>query len=423
MIHEEILPNSIKVIHEHIPFTRTVSLGIWVKEGSRDEPEEKSGILHFLEHMLFKSSQKYNSKEIAVLTDRLGGEFDAFTSKEYMGINFKVLDKNLEKAVELISNILLKPLFPSDEIERERRVILEEIKSVEDDPEDLSLELFFNYYLKPHPLGRSILGTEETLKSIQRKDLIDKYSKILTSSKTFITSSGSVEFEVLIDIVKKYLGGIPYGINSRNLYAPQYNRGLFFRKKKELEQIHMVVGFPGVSQKIKQRYAFLILNQILAGGFSSRLFQRVREERGLVYNIGSAPATFIDCGIWTIFCSANRKNLKEILEIMKVELDKIKEGEIKDEEIESAKEHIKGSFVLNLESTSSRMSYLARNELYFGEQFSVDFFLDKIDSVETSELKKIANDLIDYKKSAIFLLGDLPKVKEMEKLFTIFSGE
>ncbi len=417
MIYEETLPNSLKIIHECLPYSKSISFGVWLREGSRDEPEEKSGILHFIEHMLFKGSEKFSSKEIAKITDRLGGEVDAFTSKEFMGINCKVLDKNFEKAVELISDIFLKPLFLEEEIENEKRVISEEIKSVEDDPEDLSVELFFKNFLKAHPLGRSILGSEESIKSFKRNDLIDKHSSTFISSKTFIASSGSVKFEDVKSIFEKYFGKLPYIPNSRNVYPPQFNPGVFWKSKKELEQVHIVLGFPGFSQRSKKRFPFFILNEILAGGFSSRLFQKIREERGLAYSVGSSPATFIDCGVWTIFCDTTRKNLKEVVELMKEELEKIRDGDIREDEVERGKEHLKGGFVLNLESSTSRMAYLARNELYHGEQIPPDSFLEEIDKVEMEDIREVAREIINFEKTAMFLLGDLPKQKEIEKLY------
>ncbi len=421
MIYEESLPNSFKIIHEYIPNSRTISFGIWLREGSRDEPEEKSGILHFIEHMLFKGSQKFSSKDIAKITDRLGGEIDAFTSKEFMGINCKVLDKNFDKAMELISDIFLHPLFLHEDIENEKRVICEEIKSVEDDPEDLSIELFFRNYLKTHPIGRSTLGSEETVKAFKRDDLLEKHSSTFISSKTFFASSGSISFEDIKNSVEKYFGKLPYISNSRNLLHPQFSPGIFYKKKKELEQIHIVLGFPAFSQKSEKRFPLFILNEIIAGGFSSRLFQKIREERGLAYSVGSSPATFLDFGVLTIFCDTDKKNLKEVIGVMKEELEKMKDGDISEDEVERGKEHLKGGFFLNLESSTSRMSYLARNELYHGKQISPDSFLDRIDKVDLEEIKEVARELIDFQKSAIFLLGDLPKPGEIEKL-SINSG-
>lgn len=419
MIYEESLPNSVKIIHEYIPYSKTVSIGIWLREGSRDESDEKSGILHFIEHMLFKGSEKFNYREIAKITDRLGGEIDAFTSKEFMGINCKILDKNFHKAMELLSEIFLHPLFLDEEIENEKKVILEEIKSVEDDPEDLSIELFFRNYMKGHSLGRSILGSEDTVKSLKRKDLLDKHSSSFISSKIFVSSSGSINFEDVKKAVEKNFGNLPYIPNSRNLSSPKFNPGLFYRNKKEMEQVHIVLGFPGFSQKDRKRFPLFILNEILAGGFSSRLFQKIREERGLAYSVGSSPATFLDCGVWTIFCDTNKKNLKEVMEVMKDELEKIRDGDINEDEVERGKEHLKGGFVLNLESSTSRMAYLARNELYHGEQISPDYFLEEIDRIELDEIKGVALELIDFKNSAILLLGDLPKPKDIERLSII----
>jgi len=421
MIYEEILPNSFKIIHEHIPHSRVISFGIWLREGSRDEPEEKSGILHFIEHMLFKGSKNFSSKEIAKITDRLGGEVDAFTSKEFMGINCKVLDKNFEKAMELISDIFLHPLFLDDDIENEKKVICEEIKSVEDDPEDLSMELFFMNFFQNHPLGRSILGSEKTVKSLKREDLLEKHSSTFISSKTFFASSGSISFENIKNAVDRYFGKLHFSPSSRNISPPKFFPGIFYKNKKELEQIHIVLGFPAFSQKSKKRFPFFILNEILAGGFSSRLFQRIREEKGLAYSVGSSPATFLDCGIWTIFCDTNKKNLKEVMDVIKEELEKIKDGDINEDEVERGKEHLKGGFFLNLESSSSRMAYLARNELYHGKQIPTDSFLEEIDKVDLKEIKEVAKELIDFQKLGIFLLGDLPKHREIEKL-SINSG-
>lgn len=416
MIYQENLPNSFRIIHEYIPHSKIISFGIWLREGSRDEPEEKSGILHFIEHMLFKGSQKFSSNEIAKITDRLGGEIDAFTSKEFMGINCKVLDKNLEKAMELISDIFLHPLFLDEDIENEKRVISEEIKSVEDDPEDLSMELFFRNYLKNHPIGRSILGSEETIKSFKRDDLLEKHSSTFISSKAFFASSGSIFFEDIKRVVENYFGKLPHIPNSRTLSPPKFTTGIFYKKKKELEQVHIVLGFPAFSQRSEKRFPLFVLNEILAGGFSSRLFQKIREERGLAYSVGSSPATFFDFGVLTIFCDADKKNLKEVIDVMKEELEKIKEGDINEDEVERGKEHLKGGFFLNLESSTSRMSYLARNELYHGKQISPDSFVDEIEKVDLEEIREVARDLIDFKRSAIFLLGDLPRPGEIEKL-------
>ncbi len=416
MIYEEILPNTIKIIHEYVPHTRTISCGIWLREGSRDEPEEKNGILHFIEHMFFKGSKRFGAKEIAKIIDSLGGEIDAFTSKEFMGINFKVLDRNFEKAMELLSDIFLNPLFLQEEMEKEKRVILEEIKSVEDDPEDLSLEFFFRSYFDSHPLGRSVLGKESTVKSLEREDLWNKFSSTFIPSKIFITSSGSMDFEKIKDSVYRHFGHLPYHPNHRDLYPPSIKPGLYLKKKKDLEQVHIVFGLPGVPQKSDKKIPFLILNEIVGGGFSSRLFQKVREEKGLVYNIGSIPTTFLDCGTWTILCSSDKKNIEDVMKIIREELYSIYEGDIIEEEVERAKEHLKGGFVLNLETTTSRMAYLARNELCYGEQISVDSLLQEINKTEISEIKNLAKELIDLKRSAICLLGNLRKIQNIEKL-------
>lgn len=416
MIYQESLPNSFKIIHEYIPHSRIISFGIWLREGSRDESEEKSGILHFIEHMLFKGSQKFSSKEIAKIIDRLGGEIDAFTSKEFMAINCKVLDKNFEKAMELISDIFLHPIFLDEDIENEKRVICEEIKSVEDDPEDLSMELFFRNYLKTHPIGRSILGSEETVKAFKGDDLFGKHSSTFISSKAFFASSGSIFFEDIKRVVENYFGKLPHIPNSRNLSSPQFAPGIFYKNKKELEQVHIVLGFPAFSQKSEKRFPLFVLNEIIAGGFSSRLFQKIREERGLAYSVGSSPATFLDFGVLTIFCDADKKNLKEVIGVMKEELEKMKDGDINEDEVERGKEHLKGGFFLNLESSTSRMAYLARNELYHGKQISPDSFLEEIDKVNLEKIREVARELIDFQKSALFLLGDLPKPMEIEKL-------
>ncbi|MEW6456618.1 MAG: pitrilysin family protein [Acidobacteriota bacterium] len=408
MIKEGSLSNGIKIVSEKIPHLRSISLGVWIKSGSRNEEKDHNGVYHFIEHMLFKGSKKYKAIDIAKITDSIGGNLDAFTSKEFLSVNFHVHDENFSKAFDVLSELILNPTFPLNELERERQVILEEIKSVEDSPDELILDLFLDSYWKDHPLGRSILGSKETVSSIKRKDLIECYFYSFTPSNIVFSASGNLEHNEIFEKIEKNFSSLK-NANPRiqNPSPPLDFPGIYCKNKKQLQQVHFIIGMRALPQPHPERYSLFILNDILGGGMSSRLFQKIREKKGLVYNIFSFVSTFIDTGFFGIYGATDKRNIPEVVKIIDEELVKIKEGKIKEEELARSKDHLKGSVVLNLESAVSRMAQIARNEIYFKKQISLEEILKSIDSVNLDDLKRVSKEIINSKNSGTFLLGNI----------------
>jgi len=405
MFKKEYLSNGIPVVMEPLKNMRSVAIGIWVKVGSRNEALDENGISHFLEHMFFKGTHKRTAKDIAIEIDSLGGELNAFTSKENTAFYVKILDEYIEKGVELLSDIFLHSTFPEEDIEKEKRIIKEEIKMVEDTPDDYVHDLFNQTIWGDTGLGQSVLGRRETVKSFIRDDLISHIKKYYGIKDVIIACAGNFEPESLLDILNKNLGSLRRGSEPVKDTHPLFNsRVEVFHK--ELSEAHVCMGVEGIPQASEERYSLSVLNTILGAGVSSRLFQEIREKRGLTYSIYSFVSSYFDTGIWGIYAGVGRKRVRELVELILEEANNLKDT-LTEVELERAKNHLKGNIVLGLESTGSRMNNIARQEIYYGRYYSPKEVMKEIDSIKLSQIKDLAEGLLKREGFSITVYGSV----------------
>ena len=406
LIVRDVLPNGLRLLTERMPHVRSVSIGVWLARGSRHEPQEQSGIAHFVEHMLFKGTNTRSAEDIAQTIDSIGGQMDAFTAKEYASYYIKVLDEHLPLAVDVLSDIVRHPAFTEDDIEREKKVVLEEIKMVEDTPDDLVHELFTENFWVDHPLGRPILGTKETVEGLTQDRLRGYFRSVYAAPNLIIAAVGNVDHQQVRDLVEKYFGTLSSDGQDLHGAPPRVEPRIIIRNK-ELEQSHVCLGTSSYQQDHADRYSSYVLNTVLGGSMSSRLFQNVREKRGLAYAVFSGLSAYRDAGSMTIYAGCSNNAIGELIDVVVAELKRIKDEPVPDSELRRAKDHLKGSFVLGLESTSSRMMNLARQELYYKRFFTIDEMLERIEEVGSEQVQHIAQEFFDPKNITLAMLGNL----------------
>lgn len=376
---------------EHVP---SVTVGVWLKRGSRHEAGRENGLAHFIEHMVFKGTERRSQAQIAQEMDEIGGQTDAFTSQEYAGFHAKVLGEDLPHAVDLLSDIVLSPKFDPEELEHERMVILEEIKSVEDSPEELVHDLFNELFWPDHPLGRPILGTPETVGGFSRDDVVSFFRKIYAPSNIIVAAAGKLDHDAVVELVASHFDRLrtpPDGI----LETPPEVAGTVTVHEKDLEQAHLVLGSIAPASVSPDRFPSWVLNAELGGNLSSRLFQVIREEHGLAYSVYSGIAGYQDCGQFSIYAGTDPKHVGELLELTLRELSRIKSEPLSDDDLKRAKAHLRGSTLMGLESTGSRMSRLARQEMTFGRHIPVDEVLRGLDAVTADDVLRLASEMFD----------------------------
>ena len=413
VIVRDVLPNGLRLLTEQMPHVRSVSIGVWLARGSRHEPQDQGGIAHFVEHMLFKGTAHRSAEDIAQTIDSIGGQMDAFTAKEYASYYIKVLDEHLPLAVDVLSDIVRHPALVPEDIEREKKVVLEEIKMVEDTPDDLVHELFTENFWHDHPLGRPILGTRETVEALTAETLRAYFADAYTAENMIVAAVGNVEHARVRELVDRFLGSMPQRGTPIVDRPPQVIPRIIIRNK-ELEQSHVCLGTSGYRQDHEDRYASYVLNTVLGGSMSSRLFQNVREKRGLAYAVFSGLSAYRDAGSVTVYAGCANDAVGELVDVVVAELRRLKEDPPPEPELRRAKDHLKGSLMLNLESTSSRMSHLARQEIYFDRQFGLDETLEGVERVTQSDLQRVARDLFADGALAATVLGavnglDIPR--------------
>jgi predicted Zn-dependent peptidase len=404
MVVREVLDNGLRLITEHMPQVRSVTIGVWLRRGSRHEVDELSGIAHFVEHMLFKGTDTRTAEDIAQAIDSIGGQLDAFTAKEYASYYIKVLDEHLPLAIDLLSDIVLRPGFAVEEIEREKKVILEEIKMVEDTPDDLVHELFTQHFWEGHPLGRPILGTRETVESFTAESLRRYFGEAYVAPNMIVSAAGNLEHGTLRELVMKAFASVPGAGEALPESAPTVVPQVITRTK-ELEQSHVCLGTNSYPQRHDDRYVSYILNTLLGGSMSSRLFQNVREKRGLAYSVFSGLSAYRDAGNITIYAGCASEAVEEVIDLCVEELRTLKREPVPDTELRRAKDHLKGSLMLSLENTASRMSHLARQEIYFDRHFGLDETLSGVQRVTTDDVRRVAEDLFANGSLAATVLG------------------
>ncbi len=403
MIVREVFGNGVRLITETMDHVRSVSVGVWLTRGSRHEPFEHGGIAHFVEHMLFKGTTSRSAQDIAQEVDCLGGHLDAFTSKEYAGYYIKVLDEHLPKAIDVLSDLVLNPAFAPADVEREKKVILEEIKMVEDTPDDLVHELFTQSFWDGHPLGRPILGNPESVGGLTSDVLRTYFDATYTAGNLVIVAVGNVTHERMRELVAPGFLRLRSRTDATSERPPAVLPQAQVRTK-ELEQSHVCLGTSSYPQNHDDRYAAYVLNTMLGGSMSSRLFQNVREKRGLAYAVFSNLSAYRDAGSLTVYAGCANEAVREVVRLVVAELRGMK-LEPPAAELRRAKDHLKGSLMLSLESTSSRMSNLARQEMYFDRQFSLDETIESIEQVSAEDVVRVARDLFANGSLGATVLG------------------
>ena len=392
---------------------RSISIGVWLTRGSRHESAERGGIAHFVEHMLFKGTGTRSAEDIAQAIDSIGGQLDAFTAKEYASYYIKVLDEHLPLALDILADIVRNPAFTADDVEREKKVVVEEIKMVEDTPDDLVHELFTQGFWEDHPLGRPILGTKDTVESFTSERLRAYFAKAYTARNLIVAAVGNLEHETLRALVEEKFGSLTEPGDTPVDQVPRVAPKIQIRNK-ELEQSHLCLGVSSYPQSHDDRYASYVLNTLLGGSMSSRLFQNVREKRGLAYAVFSGLSAYRDAGTFTVYAGCANEAVGEVLDLIVEELRGVKQTPVPHAELQRSKDHLKGSLMLSLENTASRMSHLARQEIYFDRQFGLDETLAGIERVTAGDVQRVATDLFRNGSLAATVLGnvnglDIPK--------------
>jgi len=417
MISSSSLSNGLRILTESMPHVLSTTIGIWVENGSRYEDPGDNGVSHFIEHLLFKGTRKRTAAQIAEEMDAVGGVLNAFTGKEYTCYYAKVLGQHLPMTTELLADIFLESLFAPEEIDRERQVVLQEISQAEDTPDDFIHDLFTLNFWRGHSLALPIFGSVETVNRINRDLLVSFMGERYRAGRIFIAAAGQVDHNQLVRECQHLFGGIP-GDGRVEKIAPPPETPMVINREKQLEQMHICIGGPGLSQVSELRYASYVLNTALGGGMSSRLFQEVRERRGRVYSIYSSMASYADCGYSLIYAGTNPEWLDEVLEVTLKEVRKVAREGLRPDELARAKSQIKGNMLLGLEGTESRMNRLARNEIYFAREVPLEELAAGIDGVTADQIVELANSLFEPRKMAMALLGDL-KGRELDT--SVFS--
>jgi len=410
-IHREILPNGLIVLSEEMRHIRSISIGIWMKTGSRDETAELNGISHFTEHMVFKGTTSRSARDIARQVDSIGGNMDAFTGKETICFNIKVLDEHLPIALDILSDLVLNPTFAEKDITREKGVILEEIKMDEDNPDYLVHELFTQNFWKDHPLGKPILGTKDTVRSFEQEKLFDFYRHRFVPNNMIISAAGNLNHARFMNLIKERFMGLNSVPNGFHQPAPAVTPRIITRNKKSLEQVQLCLGVPSHPISHEKRYVSYVLNTVLGGGMSSRLFQKIREDQGLVYSIYSDLNPYRDTGCLSVYAGTSLESTPNVVGSILAEFHELKSDVIPPEELRRAKDQLKGSLMLSLESSTSRMSNLARQEMYFDRFFTLDETIEQIEAVTAEEVTEMAGALFHQDRIAVTVLGNLDGLK------------
>lgn len=400
------------VLTELMPGLRSVSFGIWARRGSRHETAELNGICHFIEHAVFKGTKHRTALDIAIESDRLGGHLDAFTTHEVTGFTMKVTDKGLPQAFDILSDMLAHPRFDREDLEREQKVILEEMKMVEDTPDEFLGELFNAAYFPNHPLGRPIEGTEKTVSAFDQDKTADFHAREFVPRNLVVAAAGNVEHAQLVEMAARAFsssaandGDVP--TSSDQSQAPAAAAPILIERKKELEQAHLIIAAPWPSARSEDRFAASLLANVLGGGTSSRLWQAIREERGLAYSVGAGGSAFSDIGVFNIYAGTSPEQLDEVLDLSLFELRRAVRDGVMEEELKLVKDQSISSILLGLESSSVRAGALARQEIIHGRRISPDEVITRLEAVTVEDLQRIAREYFTSEGLALAALGNL----------------
>ncbi|MBQ1793934.1 MAG: insulinase family protein [Peptostreptococcaceae bacterium] len=399
------LSNGLTIIGEEIPYLKSITLGIWVNAGSRIEEENNAGISHFIEHMLFKGTKNRTSKELASTIDNLGGQINAFTSKECTCFYVKLLDEHISIGVDVLSDMMLNSLFDSEEIDKERQVILEELKMYEDSPEDLSYDLLTENIYKTDGLGMNIIGTKESLYNINRENILEYFNKYYVASNCVISMSGNFNFEEMIKLIEDKFNNLPQGEVKVEVTKPEFHP-CFIAKNKDTEQVNLAMSLKAIPLENREdAYALSIVNNIFGGSISSRLFQNIRENKGLVYSIYSAPSLYRKTGELGIYASMSNENLKKVYNLVLEEIDNLRINGLTEQEIKESKEQLKGSYILGLESTSSRMMSIGKAMLLMKEVKNPNDIIESINNIDKERIDLIIDKVFNKENIGVCIVG------------------
>jgi predicted Zn-dependent peptidase len=406
-IVRHVLSNGLVLVVEPMPHARSVSIGMWLRAGSRREPAALNGIAHFIEHMVFKGTERRSAEQIAREVDSVGGMLDAFTSKEATCFNSRVLGGDLPLAFDVLSDMVLHPLFAADDIAKEKQVILEEIRMEDDNPEAVAHEVLAQNFWRGHPLGWPIIGTRATVRHFSRASLTKCFEPWYAPDNLVITAAGDLVPEKLLRLVEAAFGGRRRSRAATASRPPKAHGLLAVRNKPALEQAHITIAVPSYPLAHPRRYAASVLNNILGGGMSSRLFQNIRERQGLAYAVFSELTPYSDAGMLSVYAGTGPRNVERVLRLVAAEFRRMKEEVVSEEELRRAKDHLKGSLVLSLESSGSRMSSLARQEIYLDRFYTIEELQTAVDAVTREELQDIAREFFRPEQIAVTVVGPL----------------
>lgn len=399
------LSNGLTIIGEEIPYLKSITLGVWVNAGSRIENEELGGISHFIEHMLFKGTKNRTSKEIASTIDNLGGQINAFTSKECTCYYVKLLDEHIDIGIDILSDMFLNPLFDEKDIDKERQVIIEELKMYEDSPEDLVYDLLMEGIYKTDALGMNIIGTEESLYNMNRNTIKDYFNKYYVASNSVISISGNFKFEEMVKLIESKFKDLAIGNVDIKITEPEFHP-CFITRNKDTEQVNLAISLKAIPlEDIEDAYALSIINNIFGGSISSRLFQNIRENKGLVYSIYSAPSLYRKSGELGIYASMSNENLKKVYNLVLEEIDNLRQNHLTDKEIKESKEQLKGSYILGLESTSSRMMSIGKAMVLTKKVKNPNDIIESINNIDKARIDLIIDKVFNRENIGVCIVG------------------
>ncbi len=413
MINKTVLANGIKIVSKKMPHVRSISMGVWVSVGARDESREQSGLSHFIEHMIFKGTARRDAYQIAKEFDAIGGQTNAFTSMEHTCYHAKVLDSHLETMVDILSDIFLNSVFDPNEVERERPVIFQEIGMLEDTPEDYVHQLAGSNFWGDHPLGRSILGTRDNILRFNADTIKQYFQQFYHPERIVISAAGNLEHERILELIGPSFEAIRNGGRLPDRVKPQIRPSVKIHRRN-LEQAHICLSTMGTAISDPRRFAFSLMNTLLGGNMSSRLFQEIREKRGLAYSVYSFISSHVDSGMFGVYCGVNPKNTRQAIKLIHRTMQTISQKKITPDELFDAKEYTKGNLFLASESADNQMVRLAQNEIYFGKYIPLREVIDEVEAVDVDDIQELARSLFQPQLTALTLLGPVDTSEDYE---------
>jgi predicted Zn-dependent peptidase len=420
IFQKTVLDNGVRVVTESHPFVRAACVGIFVEIGTRDEPGKKAGLTHFLEHMVFKGTRKRTSLDIAKALDSVGGDLNAYTTREYTCFHATSLKEHMSLGLDVVADLVTSASLAREDFSTERDVIIQEIQMSRDTLEEYILDFYLEQVYKGHALGLPILGTEDTLKTMKRADLVNHYRSSFRGPRIIVSAAGPVEHEQVVAMVQKRLGKLGKRTKGFKRKSPRVKRVQEYLPRTGSEQVHMMVGFPSCSYQSKDRFDAMVVNEILGGSVTSRLYQKIREEKGLVYSVYSFLQSFVDSGLFLVYAGCGEENTLPVMKAFRSEIKKFIESGVKDSELQMFKTQLKGQILLGAEDMENRMNSLGINEMVFGEYRPVDEVIHDIDKVSRKSVREYTEKYFDLKQASSMVMGDL-KPEQALKLMEVWG--